>query len=89
MDTLSEEEWAMARKVSDCRRILSDVDCSLAICGEEDEVLRAAEEHVVAFHGVRRGQELRDQLRASLIDEGRYLAEQTMNPAAQPSSPAY
>lgn len=79
----------MARKVSDCRRILSDVDCSLAICGEEDEVLRAAEEHVVSFHGVRLDPELREMLRMGLIDEERYLAEQSMPPAAHPSAPAY
>ena len=75
----------MARKVADCRRIPSEIDCSLTISGDEDEVLRAAEDHAVSVHGEQRSKELREMIRSSLLDEDTYFAEQGAHAAA----PAY
>jgi len=41
----------MARKMIDCRDFPSDKKCSLAFLGEEEEVVKAATEHAVSFHG--------------------------------------
>ncbi|MCX4745315.1 DUF1059 domain-containing protein [Kitasatospora sp. NBC_01287] len=57
------------RKVVDCREMPSEMNCSLAISGEEDEVVRAATEHAVSVHGHTDSKELRDQIRAGLKDE--------------------
>ena len=59
----------MARKMMDCRSMPSDKPCSLYISGEEDEVLRAATEHAVSFHGEKDSPELRDLIRKGLKDE--------------------
>ena len=60
---------ADARKVIDCRAFPSDSNCSLAISGREDEVMKAAVEHAVSSHGHSDSPELRNALRASLKDE--------------------
>ncbi|WP_035841110.1 DUF1059 domain-containing protein [Kitasatospora azatica] len=57
------------RKVADCREFPSVMNCSLAITGEEEEVVRAATEHAVSVHGHEDTPELRQQVRASLKDE--------------------
>jgi len=57
------------RKVADCRRFPSEIDCSLTISGREDEVLDAATQHAVASHGHEDTPELREQIRGSLEDE--------------------
>ncbi|MGF1427718.1 DUF1059 domain-containing protein [Kitasatospora sp. LaBMicrA B282] len=57
------------RKVIDCRDFPSETDCTLAITGQEDEVVKAAAEHAVSVHGHTDSKELRDQIRASLKDE--------------------
>lgn len=57
------------RKVVDCRDFPSDMNCSLAISGEEDEVVKAASEHAVSVHGHDDTPELRDQIRSTLKDE--------------------
>ncbi|MFC5180813.1 DUF1059 domain-containing protein [Actinomadura harenae] len=57
------------RKVADCRQFPSDINCTLTISGEEDEVLRAATEHAVSAHGHTDSPELREQLRGMLKDE--------------------
>ncbi|WP_329570076.1 DUF1059 domain-containing protein [Kitasatospora sp. NBC_01266] len=57
------------RKVVDCRDFPSETNCSLAISGEEEEVVRAATEHAVSVHGHTDSPELRDQIRAGLKDE--------------------
>ncbi len=57
------------RKVADCREYPSETNCSLAISGEEEEVVRAASEHAVSVHGHEDSKELRDQIRAGLKDE--------------------
>jgi hypothetical protein len=57
----------MARMMIDCRRIPSDINCTLTIAGEEDDVLDAAATHAVAKHGHADTPELREQLRGSLV----------------------
>ena len=57
------------RKVVDCRDFPSDMNCSLAISGEEAEVVKAASEHAVSVHGHDDTPELRDQIRSTLKDE--------------------
>jgi predicted small metal-binding protein len=59
----------MARKIADCRDYPSEMNCSLTIAGEEDEVVRAASEHAVSVHGHENTPELREQIRSMLKDE--------------------
>lgn len=56
----------MTRKLFDCRDWPGA--CTLAISGEEEEVVEAQLLHVVEAHGQQRSPELRDQIRASLKD---------------------
>lgn len=56
----------MARKMIDCRKVPSDIGCTLAISGSEDEVLDAAVTHAVAKHGHQDTPELREMLRGAL-----------------------
>jgi predicted small metal-binding protein len=56
----------MARKLIDCREWPGP--CTLAVSGEEDEVVDAYVFHVVQTHGLRDSRELRDQVRAALKD---------------------
>lgn len=57
------------RKVADCRDMPSEKRCTLTIAGEEDEVVRAAAEHAISFHGHTDTPELRDEIRSHLKDE--------------------
>jgi hypothetical protein len=57
------------RKMIDCRRIPSERNCSITISGTEEEVLTVAERHAVEEHGHAPSPELREQLRAALVDE--------------------
>lgn len=57
------------RKVADCRDFPSETHCTLAISGEEDEVVRAAAEHAASVHGHTDTAELREQIRGTLKDE--------------------
>ncbi|MEV0604692.1 DUF1059 domain-containing protein [Streptomyces sp. NPDC050315] len=57
------------RKVADCRDYPSEMNCTLVISGEEEEVVRAAAEHAVTVHGHTDSLELRRQVRDSLKDE--------------------
>ncbi|MEU0160427.1 DUF1059 domain-containing protein [Streptomyces sp. NPDC006261] len=59
----------MTRKIADCRKYPSEMNCSLTISGEEDEVVRAASEHAVSVHDHEDSPELRSQVRAMLEDE--------------------
>jgi predicted small metal-binding protein len=59
----------MARKVADCRDFPSEIGCTLAISGEEDEVITAAVQHAVAVHGHADNSELRSWLKENLKDE--------------------
>jgi len=64
----------MARKMVDCRKMPSEINCTLTIAGEEDEVLDAAVAHAVAKHGHEDAGELREQLRGLLVDAEPALA---------------
>jgi predicted small metal-binding protein len=57
------------RKVADCREMPSEMDCTLTIAGEEEEVLTAATQHAVTTHGHTDSPELRDQIRSLLKEE--------------------
>jgi predicted small metal-binding protein len=50
----------------DCRKIPSEIGCTLTIAGTEDEVLDAAAAHAVSTHGHEDTPELRELLRTSL-----------------------
>ncbi len=54
----------MARRMFDCREWPGE--CTLAISGEEDEVVEAQLLHAVQAHGQPDGPELRELIRASL-----------------------
>ena len=64
----------MGRKVADCRDFPSETDCTLAISGEEEEVVRAAAEHAVSVHGHEDTPGLRDQIREFLKEEQKVAA---------------
>lgn len=57
------------RKIVDCRDMPSEMNCTLAISGEEEEVVRAAAEHAASVHGHTNNAELREQIRSGLKDE--------------------
>jgi len=58
----------MARKMIDCRKVPSDINCTLTIAGTEEEVLDAAVAHAVAKHGHLDNSELREMVRSGLED---------------------
>ncbi len=58
----------MARKMVDCRRMPSEINCTLTIAGEEEEVLDAAVAHAVDKHKHENTPELREQIRAGLVN---------------------
>lgn len=64
----------MARLMADCRRWPSEINCSLVIIGEEEEVIRAAAEHAASAHGHEDTPELREQLREFLEPAESYSA---------------
>ena len=64
----------MARKMIDCRQIPSDINCTLTIAGEEDEVLDAAAAHAADKHGHENTPTLRESLRGALVDAEPALA---------------
>jgi len=63
----------MSRVMADCRRFPSEMDCSLTIIGEEDEVVGAAAEHAVSVHKHEDTPELREQIVEMLEPEGAYV----------------
>jgi len=62
----------MSRVMADCRRFPSEINCSLTIIGDEDEVVRAAAEHAASVHGHEDTPELRQQLRQFLEPAEQY-----------------
>ena len=56
----------MPRKIFDCRDLPGD--CTLAITGEEEEVLEAQVLHAVQIHGQMDSTELRELIRGALKD---------------------
>lgn len=65
----------MSRKTVDCRTWPSEINCTVVISGEEDEVVELAAAHAVAAHGHTDDAELRDQVRAGLRDEQQLQAD--------------
>ena len=71
----------MARKMADCRRFESEMNRTLTIIGDEEEVVRAAAEHAASVHGHEDTAEFREQIRAMLEDEAAYMpGERTPEP---------
>lgn len=64
----------MSRMMADCRRFPSEMDCSLTIIGDEDEVVLAATEHAVSVHGHEDTSELRDMIRQGLEPDSLYAS---------------
>jgi predicted small metal-binding protein len=59
----------MTRKFIDCREVPSDVDCSLAIYGEAEEVVKATVEHMKTTHGhTEADDELAELVRSGMKD---------------------
>jgi quinol monooxygenase YgiN/predicted small metal-binding protein len=58
----------VARKYVDCRDQPSVVGCTLAMGGEEEELLTAAAAHAVSVHGHTDSDELRDAIRTDMHD---------------------
>jgi hypothetical protein len=58
----------MVRKMVDCRQIPNDIGCTLMMAGEPEELLDAAVLHAADKHGHQDDAELREQLRAALVD---------------------
>lgn len=56
----------MPRMMIDCRDMPSESGCTLALYGEETEVLRAAVAHAVDVHGHTDNDELRSGIRSAL-----------------------
>jgi hypothetical protein len=56
------------RKYIDCREYPSDNKCTLAISGDEKDVLEAAVSHAVSKHGHQDTPEFRSQLKSMLKD---------------------
>jgi len=64
----------MTRTMVDCRTMPSEINCTLTIAGEEEEVLDAAVMHAVDKHGHENTPELREEIRAGLVDAEPALA---------------
>jgi predicted small metal-binding protein len=64
----------MARKMVDCRTMPSDINCTLTIAGEQEEVLDAAVMHAVDKHGHENTPQLREMIRDGLVDAEPALA---------------
>jgi predicted small metal-binding protein len=64
----------MARKMVDCRTMPSEINCTLTIAGEQEEVLDAAVMHAVDKHGHENTPQLREMIRDGLVDAEPALA---------------
>jgi predicted small metal-binding protein len=59
----------MTRKFIDCREVPSDVNCSLAIYGEPEEVVQATVQHMKTTHGhTEADEELAEMVRSGMKD---------------------
>ncbi|MFL5820716.1 MAG: DUF1059 domain-containing protein, partial [Solirubrobacteraceae bacterium] len=54
----------------------SEINCSLTIIGEEDEVVEAAAQHAVSMHKHEDNAELRDMIRGIIEDEESWRANE-------------
>jgi hypothetical protein len=79
---MTDYDWRTC-EAADCRRWPSELNCSLTIIGEEDEVVRAAVEHSASVHGHEDTPELRQQVREFLEPPEAYSNE----PRAQEPMP--
>jgi hypothetical protein len=70
--------------MADCRRFPSEINCSLVIIGEEEEVARAAAAHAIADHGHADDERIRNAIRDSLEPAENY----TFDARPQESMPA-
>jgi predicted small metal-binding protein len=70
------EEGTMSRKTIDCGDLPNDIGCTLAITGEENEVLLAATAHAVEAHGHADDHELRATLRSLMRDVSETTTEE-------------
>lgn len=59
----------MTRKTIDCRSLPSEMNCTVSISGEENEVISLAAAHAVTTHGHTDDAELRESLRSVMRDE--------------------
>jgi predicted small metal-binding protein len=75
-----QEVPAMSRKYIGCREFPSDISCSVAIFGTEDEVLDRAGMHARTTHGYKDTHDLRNQLRSMLKDAPEIKSEGAMVP---------
>ncbi len=57
------------RKIMDCRKCPSEINCTVVISGKEEEVLPLAVHHAVTVHRHTDTPELREQIKAMLEDE--------------------
>lgn len=59
----------MKRKYIDCREFPGDIKCSLALAADtEEELMEAAVQHAVAFHGFSDSPELRQEIKSCFHD---------------------
>ena len=59
----------MVRKVADCRDFPSEINCTLTIAGEEDEVITAAVQHAVSVHGHEDTAEVKAWLKENMLKD--------------------
>lgn len=57
----------MTRTVFDCARVPGET-CSIQIAGERDDVLRAAQDHLVSAHGMTRDGKLEQNV-TTVVDD--------------------
>lgn len=62
----------MSRKMADCRRFKSEMNCSLVIIGDEEEVVLAAAQHGATTHGHEDTPEMRAMIRDMLEEADAY-----------------
>lgn len=67
----------MARMMADCRRYPSEMDCSLTIIGDQEEVLSAAVAHAVSVHGHQDTPELWQMIGEGLEPAAQYAPDRT------------
>lgn len=63
------KKTSTGRMYVDCRDYPSDINCTLALCADNDEeLLEAAVQHAVAVHGFQDSPELRQELKSMFKD---------------------
>lgn len=65
--TILNQERIMSRKYIDCREFPGDIKCSLAMSADTTaELLKAAVEHAVKFHGFKNTAALRKDIKSAI-----------------------